>query len=94
MLRVLPFLLLAACGTIETPPHRYRGANTVLVEFLPPHAVPRRCAERGAANAIACGNADALTLPNPCGMPGAGSFADLACHELAHANGWPPSHPK
>ncbi len=33
-----------------------------------------------------------VTLPNPCeGFEGE-DFARLACHELAHINGWPADH--
>jgi hypothetical protein len=36
-----------------------------------------------------------LTLPNPCDPAYSHEkFAKLACHELAHLNGWPGDHPR
>jgi antirestriction protein ArdC len=31
-------------------------------------------------------------MPNPCAFPDSDAYAHLLCHELGHANGWPPTH--
>jgi hypothetical protein len=40
----------------------------------------------------ACTTKQDLIMPNPCGYPDSDPYAHLLCHELGHANGWPPTH--
>jgi hypothetical protein len=100
---VLPgALALAACSvpsSILIPPVRYQGDRTVVVMFLDPEAVPAQCKAMGdglelPAYAQACQKGGLIIMPNPCRWPTRSEYGDLACHELAHANGWPANHPK
>lgn len=96
---------LAGCMTIQpidpikNPPLQYRNDTIVPVEFVNPMEVGFRCAERGAkflnmpgVNSKACASPDLVTVPNPCMTITGGWYAELLCHELAHANGWSPTH--
>jgi hypothetical protein len=40
----------------------------------------------------ACASGHRLVMPNPCSYPDSDAYAHLLCHELGHANGWPPTH--
>jgi antirestriction protein ArdC len=40
----------------------------------------------------ACATGERLVLPNPCAFGSNDRYAALLCHELGHANGWPPTH--
>ncbi|ACT59478.1 hypothetical protein [Hirschia baltica] len=84
---------------VKNPPLSYRFDTTVPVEFVHPTKVGFRCAERGAKflmmpgiNSQACASPDLVTMPNPCMTVTGGWYAAVLCHELAHANGWSPSH--
>ena len=84
-----------ACARVR-PPERYGRDATAVVAFVHPRFVPGTCgmAVREGFTLYACQRGDLLVLPNPCG-PGFARewFAHLACHELAHRNGWPADHP-
>jgi hypothetical protein len=105
MIVALTLLGLSACSTMhaieptQSPPAKFQFDSTVPVEFVAAHRVGFRCAERGAkffgipgVNTRACANENLITMPNPCHLMGGGWYADLLCHELAHANGWPHNH--
>ena len=40
----------------------------------------------------ACDTGERMVMPNPCNFPDTDRYAHLLCHELGHANGWPPTH--
>lgn len=87
-------------GLRAQPEGAYRDATAMRVEFVDSQEIGLRCAERGAVafgkptlNALSCSNAAMMTLPNPCSVVDGGWYADLLCHEMGHANGWPESHP-
>ena len=102
---VFSVMSLAGCMSfqplepIKNPPLQYRNDTVVPVEFVNPMEVGFRCAERGAkflnmpgVNSKACASTDLVTMPNPCMTITGGWYAELLCHELAHANGWSPKH--
>ena len=91
---------IQALEPVISPPGVYQRDNRVMVEFVSPAMVGIRCAERGArflgmpgVNAGACGDEHLITMANPCLTLTAGWYAEVLCHELAHANGWPSDHP-
>lgn len=75
------------------PPQQFYGDARVIVSFMLPESVPVIC-ESDRANACFARNIGKpeLILPNPCRWMGIESYASIACHELAHANGW--KHPE
>ena len=79
---------MTAATPIERPPAAYQGPTTFVVETLPAERVAVRCLERGLLlPAVACGNADMVTMPDPCALKG-DHYADLLCHEQARGRGW------
>lgn len=79
-----------------TPPVRYRGDRSVMVEFVAPDKVEQAC---GLAKPVcgyrmmACRRGNRLIMPNPCaGNHIVEPYGKLLCHELGHANGWPAYH--
>lgn len=77
----------------------FRHDTTVPIEFVRPEKIAFRCVERGAKISTAgdgklqgCATVDLVTLPNPCFVKTFGWYNNLLCHEMAHANGWPPNH--
>ena len=89
--------LLAGCATpaFQLPPEATRGDKTVTAFYVGSRAQREAmCRLAGApANSLACGNSNMLILPNPCDYTNE-PYAALTCHELGHANGWPPGHPE
>ena len=90
---------LQAIEPIIAPPARFQTDTVATVEFVGPAETGSRCAERGATfiglpafNAAACASTTLVTMPNPCTASGAGWYAELLCHEIAHVNGWPSDH--
>lgn len=101
-------LALAACGEPSSPsgeiasgkpPMRFRGDVTALVVFS--SNIADDCREAGLkpvegvkveACSIIGGKQPVLILPNPCKQ--SGKVAVTGCHEIGHANGWPPTHGK
>lgn len=87
---------VAACAVtqtlepVEAPPVRFQQSRPVLVEFVEPENVTARCLMRGGVLAATCANREMITIGNPCRYDG--WYAKALCHELAHANGWPPDH--
>ena len=84
---------------IKKPPLEFRKDTVAAVEFVHPTKVGFRCAQRGAKflalpgiNSAACSSTDLVTMPNPCMTFTGGWYAELLCHELAHANGWSANH--
>ena len=92
-------LLIGAMGYNDTmPPPEYRGDVQASVFFLSPADVDDVCGnavgrEPGVVY-FACSRPlgkgrGIIVLPNPCAYGERGErFAELACHEIAHVNGW------
>lgn len=81
------------------PPARFQGSITMRMQFVAPSEVTTRCVAIGddpppcGYTWLACTMIERREsiFPNPCASPG-DPYADLLCHELAHANGWPATH--
>lgn len=95
-------ITLTAYGTLyshDMPPSRYRGDVQVTVRFESESKVESDCGV-GIAPAPAgqhyagCNLPDGImVLPNACLRPAESDFRLTLCHEIGHANGWPPDHP-
>lgn len=98
---LLSAVLLAGCVHLghygARPPVAFQHPATVRIKYVTPEMVDPTC--RGFGIGIkphehfrACRFHDVIILPNPCDWP-RGDYADMACHELGHWNGWPGTHP-
>jgi hypothetical protein len=82
-----------ALDPVQPPPAQFRGDVATRIEFVAPERVSLRCIERGVPFlANACTGQGLMTMPNPCGFSDA--YAKIACHEMAHINGWANDHAK
>lgn len=75
------------------PPVRHTGDLGVAVLFVSDPATVCGAPDRPV---LACASRDIIVLPNPCDrlrFEGE-EFARLACHEMAHINGWSGNHPR
>jgi len=97
MLRFAPLLLVFAGWNDSMPPTEYRGEAYGTVFFLTAENVHKLCAKAiaappGVAVYVCAGEKDGnaiMILPDPCPYGDAGErFAEIACHEKAHLNGW------
>lgn len=82
-------LLLAGCGPqVERPPEEYQGDRNSMVTFTSDvDAACRRIKPAAHSGEIyGCAYFSAIVVPNPCLH--SGYYAELMCHEMAHANGW------
>lgn len=78
--------------TVPKPPPEYQKppSEYVLVHYVPAAKVAEACkgsAPPGMA-VYACSRGSYVILPNPCEAAQFDSFAELACHEMGHVNGW------
>jgi hypothetical protein len=96
---MIGLLLLASAwgpGTVNFdgwPPRRFRQDSAAQVSFVQPSLVGYACRDPDPL-LEACQWDDRIVLPNPCTFPATDDYARLACHELAHRNGWPVDHPR
>jgi hypothetical protein len=87
----IPFWALVGCGVsghlpqITRPPVQYQGDAVTVIRF-------RADAQAECDGAVMCFRANGIVAPNPCRF--AESYAIGLCHEQAHKNGWPGSHPR
>ena len=96
---VLGFWMLSGCTTARyaaEPPARFQKPATFIVMTTP--YVEEACQTQGwhlPANYLyrACTKNGVVTIPNPCTWAPGDSYAELLCHEAAHAQGWPADHP-
>ena len=95
-------LVLVAYGTRyshELPPRRFQNDVTVTVRFESEERVAKDCAvglpppptgqQYGGCN-LPNG---VMVLPNACSSNPTSELDITTCHEIGHANGWPPDHP-
>lgn len=75
------------------PPERFQGDVTTVVYFTRDPNLA--CVRDGAPpRALACTGPLRVVLPHPCLPVYRGErFAQAACHEAAHRNGWPAHNP-
>lgn len=96
---LLTLLVVAACNSGDYavhPPTKYQGNNSAIVVFVDIDKVDAGCRNIGGVgdyNIRGCEKGGVIVFPNPCQWPNKSDLRDLMCHELAHANGWPPDHP-
>jgi hypothetical protein len=98
---VLQLLLAAAVAVTPysdaRPPAALQQNRTVTVEFTGQQRINSVCnslfgAPPAGMKTNACATGQRLVLPNPCTFGPNDRYAALLCHELGHANGWPPPH--
>jgi len=86
----MALLALTACEpapNVLRPPVEYQGDSNSMVTFTTdPDRVCRGISGHQGGPILGCEFHGALVLPNPCQH--AGTYAEIACHEMAHANGW------
>lgn len=80
-----------------SPPYRYQGDVKVTIYFEQPNKINRdgqggQVGCTGAVFAYSLQDKNTIHLPNPCTYPASDAYARLACHEMAHINGWPGYH--
>jgi hypothetical protein len=102
-------LALALCGLcaitpahadfVKRPPARYRdnqpGVHIVQVPTGEIAALCGQIASRGEKTdrtVVGCEKDGVVFLPNACEWQD--PYAQLVCHETAHAGGWPADHPE
>jgi hypothetical protein len=91
---------LAGCAEgsfVDAPPSQFRGPGFYAVRTVPTAQIATACAgvstvgERQGV-VVGCAKGSVVILPNPCEWSDA--YAQLACHEQAHAaRGWANDHP-
>lgn len=73
-----------------------REVNRLAIAFVHPDLAPGRCRSLGVyatdMGVVVCETPDATVAVNPCLYPSQGWYTRIACHELAHANGWTADH--
>lgn len=71
------------------------GSAAVTIAFVHPDLAAGRCASGDAktTGVVVCETSARIVAVNPCLYPEAGWYAELSCHEIAHANGWRGDHP-
>ncbi len=86
-------------GGVRAPPPRFAGDNASYVHFVVSSRVDETCragspeAPRGVGiRGCYDPTTDAIIMPNPCQFTD--TYARLMCHEMAHNNGWPATHPR
>jgi hypothetical protein len=100
---LMVFLGLASClmgcttSFVDAPPPQYRGPGFYAVRTVPTAQIASACAGASSAgerhgSVVACTKGFVVTLPNPCEW--SDPYAQLACHEVSHRNGWANNHPR
>lgn len=82
----------------KTTPVR-EPSDGLTIAFVHPDLIAARCSERGkdmttwsSLDSVACQGDGWMMIVNPCLSDEESWFVAAACHELAHANGWPADH--
>lgn len=79
------------------PPDRFTGNASARVHLVSPGEVVRQCSDAvidPSIEACSFGPPNEIYMPNPCAFPRADNYARLLCHEIAHLDGWPDTHPR
>jgi hypothetical protein len=79
------------------PPLRFQHPTLVRLQTANQPVIDRLCASRfGPAPAgmrtNACQIGGMVVAPDPCSFPETDTYAQILCHEIGHANGWPATH--
>lgn len=86
--------LCTACATpldpIQRPPEQFRKGTVATIEFVAHPEI--RCAQRGAIFAAACSEGCLITIGLPSEAIAPSQYVARLEHELAHCEGWPPTH--
>ena len=84
---------LAVREFFQRPPHAYQGDTQASIVFNSQRATTALCEiVTRKDEALACATGPHIWAPNPCTW--SDPYAQLLCHEMAHVNGWPGTHPK
>lgn len=92
---------LAAVGanlfTDARPPERYQNPAKFTVEVHDQRGIERICqplfgTPPAGMKTDACSTDGRVIMPNPCTFSATDQYARMLCHEMAHVNGWPPTH--
>ena len=101
---MLPALIFALVGGAEPslytnvhPPARFQRDTSFVLEVRDQAGINRICdplfgRPPAGMKTDACHTGRKVVAPNPCSYPQTETYARLLCHEMAHANGWPPTH--
>jgi hypothetical protein len=85
----------AAESYVKRPPVQFQHPGTYPVKTVATADIAKACAGVSVVGerpgpVLACYRPPFVILPNFCEWPG--PIADIACHEIGHANGWPADH--
>lgn len=92
---------LAALGanlfTDARPPERFQSDAAFTVEVRDQKGINRVChplfgVPPAGMKTDACSTEGRVIMPNPCDFAETERYARMLCHEMAHVNGWPPTH--
>ncbi len=76
---------------VQRPPKAHRANHIMVVKTIHYAKIEQFCALKTGRPKLACADiGGTVWLPNPCDYKG--YYAQLACHEFAHAQGWPADH--
>ena len=81
--------IVASVAFAQMPPRMFRGPVQITVQFTDAQNVESLCGMITGGrlrNVEACANENVMILPDPCDYPG--RYAEIVCHEAAHARGW------
>lgn len=83
------------------PPERFRVLGLVPVVFAKFEDLPTLCGVDVPPGKVLMGctrrtkeGVPIVFMPDPCPVAEVDYYARIACHELAHAGGWPGDHPR
>lgn len=90
-------ILDTSSGPPATRPNTQPG-KAIRVNFVDADLLVGFCQEQGLRaageyGATYCASRGKITAANPCSAANQSWYTRTLCHELAHANGWPPDHP-
>jgi len=92
--------MLAAASTAlftdAQPPERFQSPTVFVLEVGTQAAIESRCqplfgVPPAGMKTDACAAGGRVVAPNPCDFDSE-RYARMLCHEMAHVNGWPPTH--
>ena len=97
---VVAAVLMAASSALFTdarPPERFQSPTRFVMEVRNQAAIDSIChplfgVPPAGMKTDACAVEGRVIAPNPCDFAATERYARMLCHEMAHVNGWPPTH--